>query len=157
MLTHYFSDPVMLDLIQHTPAFPYLDCLSAELVATGYKPTTIQRYLRGAAHVSYWQNRRERSLTELDSVCIEEFPMPSQGDHHRIAGLCPLFDRNGSVSGGPGCRYPQLCRVAPLRAATLSAHRGRRTHPVSMRYDHRGRCPRPCHSFAPVAFGPSCG
>ena len=34
MLTHYFSDPVMLDLIQHTPAFPYLDCLSAELVAT---------------------------------------------------------------------------------------------------------------------------
>ena len=32
MLTHYFSDPVMLDLIQHTPAFPYLDCLSAELV-----------------------------------------------------------------------------------------------------------------------------
>ena len=73
MLTHYFSDPVMLDLIQHTPAFPYLNCLSAELVATGYKPTTIQRYLRAAAHVSYWQNRRERSLTELDSVCIEEF------------------------------------------------------------------------------------
>jgi hypothetical protein len=24
MLTHYFSDPVMLDLIQHTPAAPYL-------------------------------------------------------------------------------------------------------------------------------------
>jgi hypothetical protein len=31
MLTHYFSDPVMLDLIQHTPAAAYLDCLSAEL------------------------------------------------------------------------------------------------------------------------------
>jgi hypothetical protein len=44
MLTHYFSDPVMLDLIQRTPAAAYLDCLSAELVATGYKPT-IQRYL----------------------------------------------------------------------------------------------------------------
>jgi hypothetical protein len=51
MLTHYFSDPVMLDLIQHTPAAAYLDCLSAELVATGYKRTTIQSYLRAAAHV----------------------------------------------------------------------------------------------------------
>jgi hypothetical protein len=39
MLTHYFSDPVMLDLIQQTPAAVYLDCLSAELVATGYKCT----------------------------------------------------------------------------------------------------------------------
>ena len=72
MLTHYFSDPVMLDLIQRTPAAAYLDCLSAELVATGYKPTTIQRYLRSAAHVSYWQRLRGRSLTELDPVCIEE-------------------------------------------------------------------------------------
>jgi integrase/recombinase XerD len=73
MLTHYFSDPVMLDLIQQTPAAAYLDCLSAELVATGYKRTTIQRYLRAAAHVSYWQHHRGRSLTELGSVCIEEF------------------------------------------------------------------------------------
>jgi integrase/recombinase XerD len=73
MLTHYFSDPVMLDLIQQTPAAAYLDCLSAELVATGYKPATIQRYLRAAAHVSYWQHRRGRSLTELDSICIDEF------------------------------------------------------------------------------------
>ena len=60
MLTHYFSDPVMLDLIQHTSAAAYLDCLSAELVATGYKRTTIQSYLRAAAHVSYWQHRRGR-------------------------------------------------------------------------------------------------
>jgi integrase/recombinase XerD len=73
MLTHYFSDPVMLDLIQQTPAAAYLDCLSAELVATGYKRTTIQRYLRAAAHASYWQHRRGRSLTEFGSVCIEEF------------------------------------------------------------------------------------
>lgn len=73
MLTDYFSNPVMLDLIQRTPAAAYLDCLSAELVAAGYKPTTIQRYLRAAAHVSYWQRRRGRSLTELSPVCIDEF------------------------------------------------------------------------------------
>ena len=42
MLTHYFSDPVMLDLIQHTPAFPYLNCLSAELVATGSAPIVMR-------------------------------------------------------------------------------------------------------------------
>jgi hypothetical protein len=50
-LTHYFSNPVMLDLIRHTPAAAYLDCLSAELAATGYKRTTIQGYLRAPAHL----------------------------------------------------------------------------------------------------------
>jgi hypothetical protein len=69
MLTHYFSDPVMLDLIQQTPAAAYLDCLSAELVATGYKRTTIQRYLRAAAHVSYWQHRADdRSPSSVRSA-----------------------------------------------------------------------------------------
>src|SRR5438046_592504 len=87
MLTHYFSAPVMLDLIQQTPAAPYLDCLCAKLVATGYKPTTIQRYLRAAAHVSYWQHNRTRSLTELDSARIEEFKQ------HLPACQCKGFRR----------------------------------------------------------------
>ena len=49
---------------RHTTAATYLDCLSAELVATGYKPATIQRYLRAAAHVSYWHIARTIGSTE---------------------------------------------------------------------------------------------
>jgi hypothetical protein len=90
---------VLLDLIQHTTAAVYLDYLSAALVATGYKRTTIQRYLRAAAHVSYWQHRRGRSLTELGSVCIEEFKRHLPG--------CRRLTTAHTQSGHPLERYPR--------------------------------------------------
>ena len=52
MLTHCFSDPVMLDLIQHTAAAPHLEGLITALIEGGYSPVTIQRYVRAAAHLS---------------------------------------------------------------------------------------------------------
>ena len=58
MWTSYFPNPDTLRLIQQTPAAPYLDSFVAALVGTGYKPTTIQRYLRSAAHLGYWQQGR---------------------------------------------------------------------------------------------------
>jgi site-specific recombinase XerD len=73
MLTHYFSDPVMLDLIQHTAAAPHFEGLIAALIEGGYSPVTIQRYVRAAAHLSYWQQRRAQSLTDLDAKNIGEF------------------------------------------------------------------------------------
>jgi hypothetical protein len=47
-----------LDLIQHTPAAPYLDVLIAALIEGGYSPLTIQRNARAAAHLSYRQHGR---------------------------------------------------------------------------------------------------
>jgi hypothetical protein len=73
MLTHCFSDPVMLNLIQHTAAAPHLEGLIAALIERRYSPVTIQRYVRAAAHLSYWQQRRARSLTDLDATNLGEF------------------------------------------------------------------------------------
>lgn len=111
MLTHYFSDPVMLDLIHHTPAAPYLDRLSAALAATGYKPTTIQRYLRAAAHVSYWQHNRIRSLTELDSTCIEEFK------RHLPGCQCKEFRRVNDYDVRGACKFLQYLQEIAIVAA----------------------------------------
>ena len=113
MLTQYFSDPVMLDLIQCTPAAARLDYLSAELVATGYKPTTIQRYLRAAAHVSYWQHRRGRSLTELDSECIEEFKRHLPGCH------CKEFRRVNDYDVRGARKFLQYLQQTAVVAAEL--------------------------------------
>jgi hypothetical protein len=40
MLTHYFCDPVMLDLIQHTAAAPHLEGLIATLIERDYSPVS---------------------------------------------------------------------------------------------------------------------
>lgn len=87
MLTIYFPNPGTLHLIQSTPAAAYLDGLAAALVGAGYKPITIQRYLRSAAHVSYWQQSRARPLTELDTPSIGEFKQ------HLRACRCQGFKR----------------------------------------------------------------
>jgi len=87
MWTNYFSDPGTLHLIQCTPAAPYLDDFAAALIGGGYKATTIQRYLRSAAHVSYWHQGRARSLTELDKPSISEFKQ------HLRACQCKGFKR----------------------------------------------------------------
>jgi len=87
MLTNHFPNPGTLHLIQCTSAALYLDDFAAALIRGGYKPTTIQRYLRSAAHVSYWQQGRARSLTELDQASISEFKQ------HLRACQCKGFRR----------------------------------------------------------------
>jgi len=66
MLTDHFRDSRTLDRIQSTAAAPYFDVFADALPKTGYKRTTIQRYLGAAAHLSFWQQSRARLLTELD-------------------------------------------------------------------------------------------
>ena len=87
MFASYFPNPDALHLIQGTSAAPYLDSFVAALLGTGYKPTTIQRYLRSAAHLSCWQQGRARSLTELDEASIGEFKQ------HLRACQCKWFTR----------------------------------------------------------------
>ena len=60
MWTSYFPNLCTLIFIQQTPAEPYLDGFVTALVGMGYRPGTIQRYLRSAAHLSYWQRVRAR-------------------------------------------------------------------------------------------------
>jgi integrase/recombinase XerD len=73
MWTSYFPNVDTLNFIQQTPAEPYLDGFVVALTGTGYRPGTIQRYLRSAAHLSYWQRGRARSLADLEKADIDEF------------------------------------------------------------------------------------
>jgi integrase/recombinase XerD len=87
MLTSHFRDPRTLNRIQSTPAEPYLDAFAEALTNAGYKPATIRCYLRAAAHLSSWQQSRERLLTELDRASIGEF------QQHLLACECEPFQR----------------------------------------------------------------
>jgi hypothetical protein len=51
MWTSYFPNVDTLSFIQQTPAEPYLDGFVGALIGAGYRPGTIQRYVRlsGAA------------------------------------------------------------------------------------------------------------
>ena len=73
MWTNYFPNPCALRAIRCTPAAPYLDGFAAALIGAGYRPGTIQRYIRSAGHMTHWQRSRARSLGELDSASIGEF------------------------------------------------------------------------------------
>lgn len=87
MLTNYFCDPGSLNRIQFTPAAPYLSVFATVLTKAGYRPITIRRYLRAAAHVSNWQHGRGRLLTDLDKSSIGEFKQ------HLLACQCDYFQR----------------------------------------------------------------
>ena len=87
MWTSYFPNSGTLIFIRQTPAEPFLDRFVAALVGTGYKPGTIQRYLRSAAHLSYWQGGRARLLADLETADIVEFK------EHLRACKCERFNR----------------------------------------------------------------
>jgi hypothetical protein len=73
MFDRYFTDRVMLECIERTPAAPYLDAFVSALKEGGYSRVTIQRYVRSAAHLSHWQPQRAQMLTDLDEPSIREF------------------------------------------------------------------------------------
>jgi site-specific recombinase XerD len=110
MFEQYFADPVMLDLIQHTPAAPYLDPLSTELVEAGYKPITIQRYLRSAAHLSYWLHLQKRPLDACESRSIEEFT------RHLAGCRCKEFRRINDYDVRGVCKFVRFLQKAGVIA-----------------------------------------
>lgn len=73
MFERYFTDRVMLECIERTPAAPYLDAFASALKEGGYSKITIQRHVRSAAHLAHWQRQRRQILTDLDEPSIREF------------------------------------------------------------------------------------
>lgn len=110
MWTSYFPNPGTLSFIQQTPAEPYLDGFVAALVGAGYSPGTIQRYLRSAAHLSYWQRGRARSLADFETADIDDFK------EHLCACECERFKRvnDYDLRGARAfLRYLQEAKVIP--------------------------------------------
>jgi integrase/recombinase XerD len=119
MWASYFPNPGTANFIHQTPAEPYLDGFVAALIGAGYRPGTIQRYLRSAAHLSYWQRGRARSLADLEKANIDEFK------EHLHACECERFKRvnDYDLRGARAfLRYLQAARVVPAveQAATGS-------------------------------------
>ena len=110
MWTSYFPNLCTLIFIQQTPAEPYLYGFITALVGMGSRPGTIQRYLRSAAHLSYWQRVRARSLVDLQAADIDEFK------EHLRACECERFTRVNDYDLRGACaflRYLQESRVIP--------------------------------------------
>jgi len=120
MWTSYFPNVDTLSFIRQTPAEPYLDGFVAALIGTGYRPGTIQRYVRSAAHLSYWQWRRALSLAVLENADIDEFK-----DHLHDCE-CNRFKRvnDYDLRGARAfLRYLQEAGVVPRRDQAESGSR----------------------------------
>src|SRR5688572_25409499 len=87
MLTIYCCDPRRLKLIQRTLAAPYLDGFISEMEEAGYTVPTVRNYVRGAAHITRWLERRHKSLTDFCVSHIGEFR------HHLTRCHCARYDR----------------------------------------------------------------
>ena len=88
MLSTVSSYQRWLSQMRSTPASPFLDCFVATLVKAGYRPRTIRRFVRGAAHFSLWLKRREQFLTEASASEIQRFK------RHCASCTCPGFMRS---------------------------------------------------------------
>lgn len=73
--------------MRSTPASPFLDGFVAALTKAGYHTTTIQTFVRGAAHFSLWLTCRGQSLTELGASEIPGFKQ------HFVSCRCAGFSR----------------------------------------------------------------
>lgn len=73
MITDYFPDQEGLRRVQFSPANPHLSGFAISLKSAGYSPLTTQNHLRAAAHLSHWQERRGRSLCQLDEASLAAF------------------------------------------------------------------------------------
>ena len=105
MLTTVFSSPAWLSLIRSTPALPHLDGFIATTVEAGYRPQTVQKHVRAAAHLSHWLECRGRSLTDSDA----------SGEAHafkRHIAICQCagFKRRATDDGHGAERFLQYLR-----------------------------------------------
>ena len=73
MLSTVSSYPRWLSQMRSTPASPFLDGFVAALTKSGYHTSTIQEFVRGAAHFSLWLGRRGQFLTEDGASEIQRF------------------------------------------------------------------------------------
>jgi hypothetical protein len=128
MWTSYFPNPGTFILIQQTPAEPYLDGFVAALVGTGYRPGTIQRYLRSAAHLSYWQRGRARSLADLETPDVDEFK------EHLRACECERFNRVNDYDRRGARAFLRYLQEASIIPAVRQAASGPTMPPLFLQF-----------------------
>jgi site-specific recombinase XerD len=91
MLEKYFSAPRTLRRLRGGISGPYVDAFADDLNRDGYAPASAVRYIRGAAHLGCFVQRRGGALTTVDLNILDSFR------RHLRRCRCPHF-RRGKIS-----------------------------------------------------------
>jgi site-specific recombinase XerD len=87
MLETYFSAPKTLRRLRSGISGPYIDAFADDLERDGYAPSSAIRYIRAAAHLGCFVQRRGFALADIDFNILHDF-----ADHLRRC-QCPHFKR----------------------------------------------------------------
>ena len=87
MLEKYFSAPKTLRRLRGGISGPHIDAFADDLERDGYAPASAVRYIRAAAHLGCFVQRKGAVLSDVDSDSIDSF------DCHLSHCRCPHFKR----------------------------------------------------------------
>ena len=91
MLENYFSAPKTLRRFRGGITGPHIDAFADDLERHGYAPSSAVRYIRAAAHLGCFVQRRGGVLKEIDLTMLDSFSC------HLRRCRCPYFKR-GKIS-----------------------------------------------------------
>ena len=87
MLERYFSAPKTLRRLRSGISGPHIDAFAHDLERDGYAPSSAVRYIRAAAHLGCFVQRRGRVLADIDFNTLQAFASHLHRCH------CPHFKR----------------------------------------------------------------
>jgi hypothetical protein len=73
MLEKYFSAPKTLRRLRGGISGPFVDAFADDLNRDGYAPASAVRYIRAAAHLGCFVQRRGGVLTDVDLNILDSF------------------------------------------------------------------------------------
>ena len=87
MLEKYFSAPKTLRRLRSGISGPHIDAFAGDLERDGYAPASAVRYIRAAAHLGCFVQRRGGVLADIDFKTLHAFV------GHLCRCRCPHFKR----------------------------------------------------------------
>src|SRR5712691_11092999 len=91
MLESYFSAPKTLRRLRGGISGPHIDAFADDLEREGYAPASAVRYIRAAAHLGCFVQRKDGVLKDIDLNMLDSFR------RHLRRCRCPHFKR-GEIS-----------------------------------------------------------
>jgi hypothetical protein len=91
MLEKFFSAPKSLRRLRGGISGPHIDAFADDLERDGYAPASAVRYIRAAAHLGCFVQRKGAVLSDIDLNILDSFC------HHLRRCRCPHFKR-GKIS-----------------------------------------------------------
>ncbi|MGH6954864.1 MAG: site-specific integrase [Alphaproteobacteria bacterium] len=138
MIDDYFEAPWALARLRVGCTGPYIDGFATALTDVGYSAHTIRKYIRVAAHVGRWSDRRRLAVASWDDTLLARFRRHLTQcrcvKHHKgvfddaVAGttqfLAHLRARGIVAAAPPARRTPRFAPVSERFADWMRRHRG---------------------------------